>query len=118
MAKRTKRKVSAAKAGTKKVRSKAVVVANPPYDPNFDDLTAADYAAIRKRVPQGMKGKLISSILPGEDRENTTTLFDESWKADDIAMFKYLYNRDPNIWYVQAVTKDGKELLIFNGPHP
>lgn len=49
---------------------------------------------------------------------DVTVLSDPYFTPEQIAAYERVFDADPNLWFVRAMTTDGKELLIFNGSHP
>lgn len=49
---------------------------------------------------------------------DTTVLSDPYFTEEQIAGLERVFDADPNLWFIRAVTTDGKELLMFNGAHP
>lgn len=50
--------------------------------------------------------------------EEPTILYSNYFTADKISAYRAIFDADPNLWYITAWTKDGKELTIFRGLHP
>lgn len=96
------------------------------YPPPDTEVTPEGIAEMERRagkIPEG-SGNILFSMLdvPGKIMsriDDTTTLWDgEYWTPELMEPFQKLYKENPDIWYVQVMTKDGKELMIFNGQHP
>jgi hypothetical protein len=49
---------------------------------------------------------------------DTTVLSDPYFTEEQIAAFERVFDADPKLWFIRAMTTDGKELLMFNGSHP
>jgi len=47
-----------------------------------------------------------------------STLSDPYFSDDQVAAFNRLFDIDPKMWFIHAMTTDRKEVLVFRGSHP
>ncbi|MBY3314674.1 hypothetical protein [Rhizobium laguerreae] len=62
--------------------------------------------------------EILQDIVPTIPRDDVTIHADETASEDLQETLLAVLREHPELWFVDAKTKDGKSILIHRGPHP
>lgn len=68
--------------------------------------------------PGRRKPQLLQLVVPGYPLDDSNLIYDEEVPEDVREAIKAVLREYPELWFVEAKTKDGKSVLAHRGPHP
>lgn len=64
------------------------------------------------------KPQLLQLVVPGDQLEDINLVYDDEVPEDVREAIRAVLRDSPELWFVEAKTKDGKSVLAHRGPHP